>query len=90
MPIEARLTIPQTTLLVQQSPACTLVVTNNGSSEVLFPPSFIHPAVVGMKITDVKTGIEVLRWREPGLVLPQQRPAALEIIGNGGKISPNF
>ncbi|GMV25409.1 MAG: hypothetical protein AMXMBFR58_14400 [Phycisphaerae bacterium] len=74
MPIEAKLTITPTDLLVQQNPSCELTLTNAGPGDIAIPTPLDHPAVLGMRVTEISTGIEVQRWREAGLKPPASRP----------------
>jgi hypothetical protein len=64
MPIEVQLSISQTDLLAQQSPPCAITVTNKGPGDAILQTPLTHKGVLGMKVTDVKTGVDVLRWRE--------------------------
>ncbi len=73
MPIDVQLAISQTDLLVQQNPSCTITVTNKGPGDAIVQTPLTDKVVLGMKVTDVKTGIEVPRWREPGLRPPMDR-----------------
>jgi len=73
MPIDVQLSIAQTDLIAQQSPQCVITVTNKGPGDAVVQTPLTDKVVLGMKVTDVKTGIEVPRWREPGLMPPKDR-----------------
>lgn len=85
MPLTVELKIPRPDLLVQENPACQLVITHAGGPAHQVPDLVFNPHIPALRIVDVKTGLETIRQPKPPLGAEKQRTLA-----PGGTLKSEF